>query len=117
MDLPGQVRHWLAKARAWSREERLAGEVCAFVAFGLLVWAARLWPEWRTNPDLSHGFFALPVVFLLWRRALEDAAAKPARGLATGVQAALVGLLGPSMLVAAFFATVSTSSTGSKTGN
>ncbi len=106
MDLSGKVRHWLARARAWSRVERLAGEVGAFVAFGLLVWGARLWPEWRANPDLSHGFFALPVVFLLWRRALEDAAAKPARGLPTSAQAALVGFLGPSMLVAAFFATV-----------
>jgi len=25
---------------------------------------ARLWPDWRHNPDLSHGFF-MPIVFLL----------------------------------------------------
>lgn len=31
-------------------------------AIALLSW--RLWPEWRHNPDLSHGLF-MPVVFLL----------------------------------------------------
>ena len=106
MDLFGQARHWLAKARAWSRAERLAGEACALAALGLLVWAARLWPEWRTNPDLSHGFFALPVVFLLWRRALEDSASAPPRGLGRGAQTVIVGLVGPVMLVSALFATV-----------
>lgn len=28
------------------------------------VFTLMLWPEWRANPDLSHGFFA-PVIFLL----------------------------------------------------
>lgn len=39
----------------------------ALVAMLLLLVAAfclLLWPEWRRNPDLSHGFFA-PVIFLL----------------------------------------------------
>ena len=38
--------------------------ICA-VSLGLVaVYCVRLWPEWRTNPDLSHGFFA-PFIFLL----------------------------------------------------
>ncbi len=39
-----------------------------FVLAGLsAVYGGLLWPEWRHNPDLSHGFFA-PVIFgfLLW---------------------------------------------------
>lgn len=30
----------------------------------VLTFCVQLWPEWRSNPDLSHGFFA-PAVFLL----------------------------------------------------
>lgn len=33
----------------------------AAAILGLTLW---LWPEWRENPDLSHGFF-MPLVFLL----------------------------------------------------
>ena len=38
----------------------LAGALAAAIA--ALSW--HLWPEWRQNPDLSHGFF-MPAVFLL----------------------------------------------------
>ncbi|MBI4624102.1 MAG: exosortase-associated EpsI family protein [Verrucomicrobia bacterium] len=34
------------------------------LAAGAVALSARLWPEWRRNPDLSHGFF-MPIVFLL----------------------------------------------------
>ena len=38
------------------------------VALGLAAliaaYSIHLWPEWRNNPDLSHGFFA-PLVFAL----------------------------------------------------
>ncbi|HTL68237.1 MAG TPA: exosortase/archaeosortase family protein [Lacunisphaera sp.] len=36
------------------------------MALGILclAYCLRLWPEWRNNPDLSHGFFA-PFVFVL----------------------------------------------------
>src|SRR4051812_46426278 len=45
----------------------------AVLAVGLMLgvltlgYCAMLWPEWRQNPDLSHGFFA-PLVFglLVW---------------------------------------------------
>jgi exosortase len=59
------LRHasWLAKC--------VVGLLAAAVA--LLSW--RLWPEWRHNPDLSHGLF-MPVVFLLL---LHDARASGSR--------------------------------------
>ncbi|MDO8540410.1 MAG: exosortase/archaeosortase family protein [Opitutaceae bacterium] len=34
------------------------------LAAALTAFSIRLWPEWRSNPDLSHGLF-MPVVFLL----------------------------------------------------
>lgn len=34
------------------------------LAAALVALTLRLWPEWRSNPDLSHGLF-MPVVFLL----------------------------------------------------
>ncbi|HEX2855106.1 MAG TPA: exosortase/archaeosortase family protein [Opitutaceae bacterium] len=33
------------------------------LALAVVATCALLWPNWRTNPDLSHGFF-MPVVFL-----------------------------------------------------
>jgi len=36
----------------------------ALLAAGIVALCLRLLPEWRSNPDLSHGFF-MPVVFLL----------------------------------------------------
>src|SRR6478735_1534216 len=40
---------------------------CAVLSVLAAVLSAMLWPEWRQNPDLSHGFVA-PFVFvlLLW---------------------------------------------------
>lgn len=34
------------------------------LAIGVAALSARLWPEWRRNPDLSHGLF-MPVIFVL----------------------------------------------------
>jgi exosortase len=34
------------------------------LALGIVLMSALLWPEWRHNPDLSHGLF-MPVIFLL----------------------------------------------------
>lgn len=36
----------------------------AALALAVIVLSVRLWPEWRSNPDLSHGIF-MPLVFLL----------------------------------------------------
>lgn len=41
----------------------VGGLLLGFVA----IFCARLWPEWKNNPDLSHGFFA-PLVFVLLLR-------------------------------------------------
>lgn len=99
-----KITNWLDSALVWSWQRRLAALVCGLAAVGLLAWAARLWPEWRTNPDLSHGFFALPVVWLLWRRAAEGAAL--ARGLGPGAQVALLAPAAAALLTAAPLATV-----------
>lgn len=96
-----------AQVRAWSEPERAAGAACAAAALALLAWAARLWPEWSRNPDLSHGFLAVPAVALLWFRAREDAPAS--RGLGPVAQTALVLAatlgLGGAALLAAVYAT------------
>lgn len=48
-------------AGRWPRGHR----AIALVLLGLVTaFCVLLWPEWRSNPDLSHGFFA-PVIFLL----------------------------------------------------
>lgn len=57
-------------------------------------YTALLWPEWRQNPDLSHGFFApLVFVFLIW----ESRRSGPERWLTVG--AAPRVLLGTMMLL------------------
>ena len=100
-----QVQDWLGKARAWSRAEMLGFMGCALAGAGLLAWAWRLWPEWRGNPDLSHGFFALPVVVLLWRRSAADGSGS-ARVLGPGAGLATVAIAGPVVLATALFAAV-----------
>lgn len=54
--------------------------------------------QWATDPDMSHGFFVLPVaVFIAWRRRAELAGIPPAAnwwGLAIAVWGALQMLLG-----------------------
>jgi exosortase len=102
-----RLQAWLTRARDWSRAECLAAAVCALSGAGLLVWAWRLWPQWRENPDLSHGFFALPLVVLLWRSARADAVRTVGpRCFGGGVQALLVAALGAGLLIAALLATV-----------
>ncbi len=91
------------RVAGWSPAERAAGATCGLAGLGLLAWAARLWPEWETNPDLSHGFLAVPAVGLLWLRAREGASA--GRGLGPGAQLALTAVAGAGLLGAALLAT------------
>lgn len=107
MEWSQKIRDLAGKARAWSSAERAAAVACGLTALGLLAWAWRLWPEWQNNPDLSHGFFALPIVVALWRRAREDVSAS--RGLAPGARlaaslAASLGLLGAALFAAVYAA-------------
>lgn len=69
------------------------GALAAAVA--LLSW--HLWPEWRQNPDLSHGFF-MPAVFLLLL--YDSRASGTPRWIASGrgSLAALTALLLGSLL-------------------
>jgi exosortase len=73
----------------------------ARLSLGLLVLAAAvlsflLWPQWRSNPDLSHGLFA-PVVALIL---LSEARRGPFRYLRPGpvADAALAAGLGAAVL-------------------
>ena len=57
----------------------------ALLGLGVLTAAqtAMLWPQWRTDPDLSHGML-MPVVFLLLLHASRDGTPRfPPAGLAT----------------------------------
>lgn len=83
---------------------RPAGPALA-VAIALAVLATgycvMLWPEWRQNPDLSHGFFA-PLVFVLL--AWESRRLGPLRWLRAGrdVRGIQAALAGGAVLVFAF---------------
>jgi exosortase len=50
------VRTW-----AWLRE---VPSVTVPLGLAVIAFSAHLWPEWTSNPDLSHGIFA-PLVFVL----------------------------------------------------
>lgn len=54
------------------------------LAAGIAALCVLLWPEWKTNPDLSHGFF-MPLLFvLLLHESRRDAAPwYPAGGIGT----------------------------------
>lgn len=58
--------------------------LAALVAFTVAL-SVQLWPEWRGNPDLSHGLF-MPVIFLLLLH--ESRSAGPHRWLRAGPAAA-----------------------------
>ncbi len=92
------------KMRAWSEAERVAGGTALAAALALLAWAARLLPEWIQNPDLSHGFLAVPAVVLLWLRAREDGPA--ARGLGAAAQIALTLVAALALVGAALFVAI-----------
>ena len=74
---------------------------CVIVLGGLLAGAlsSLLWPQWRSNPDLSHGLF-MPVIFLLllnesrrqgpWRFLPESPATKILRTTSLGSGLALI---------------------------
>ncbi len=101
-----KVKAGLARVREWSPAEWVTGAACMVVAAGLLAWAWWLWPEWRINPDLSHGFFALPLVVMLWIRARAERTEGAGPGLSARAGAALVMVAGLGTLASAFLATV-----------
>ncbi len=99
------VQFW----RAGSRAKRCNGLASVLAAGGLLGWAVCLWPAWRENPDLSHGFLALPVLAMLWKRAREDVKsgrAQQQEHLSAGLVGLGVGLGLMGLAVATMFTTV-----------
>ncbi len=98
------LRSVWVRVRAWSPVERVAGAACALVGLGLLGWTWRLWPEWRINPDLSHGFFAPTIVVMLWIRARADAGLPPRLG--APLRVAGLAAAGALLLLAMLFVTV-----------
>jgi len=58
---------------------------------------ALLWPHWRTNPDLSHGFFVPILFFLLLREGMQQSRLRylPAHWLKT---TATLGLLAGGLI-------------------
>lgn len=80
---------------------RLAGgnrAILGALLAGVAAYCLQLWPEWRQNPDLSHGFFA-PFIFLLLLR--ESRKQGPWRWLPARpwVTAALTGMIGAGVLI------------------
>ena len=82
---------WFAPPLLWT-----TGLLALFVT----AFCYHLWPEWRHNPDLSHGFFT-PVLCLLLLR--ESGRAGPPRWLPAG-RALLAGQLLAAAAVAVLFA-------------
>ncbi len=58
----------------------------------LVALSAMLWPHWRSNPDLSHGFF-MPIIFLLLLREARQGAPRYLRDSAGLTAALAVGLI------------------------
>ncbi|MBI5766737.1 MAG: exosortase/archaeosortase family protein [Verrucomicrobia bacterium] len=67
-------------AVAWHRLPWIGRIAFAGLGLAMIALSFRLWPEWRHNPDLSHGFF-IPVVFLIL---LHEARGGTARWLGRG---------------------------------
>lgn len=68
----------------------------ALLAFAAAALTVLLWPHWRDNPDLSHGFF-MPAAFLLLLHEARSGTARflaPGPGLRLGFGLALVLGLG-----------------------
>ena len=77
-----------------------------FLGAFTLALSVQLWPQWRSNPDLSHGFF-MPVIFLLLLSESRTRGTRrylPAGGLtlAAGATLATLGLL--AMMVGGVYA-------------
>ncbi len=79
------------------RAPRLAQVVLGVIAVAVALLSWRLWPEWRNNPDLSHGLF-MPVVFLLLLHDSRSSGTRRFLPAGPVVTSALVALLVLSLL-------------------
>jgi exosortase len=90
-----------ASAPAARRPAALVALACALLA-AVAAYCVHLWPEWSSNPDLSHGYFApLVFLFLVWESRRQGPWRwLPARTWVTALEAGAL-LLGLSLLVLA----------------
>jgi exosortase len=74
------------------RLTRGPGAIIGVLLTVLAAYCVLLWPEWRQNPDLSHGFFAPVIFFLLIRESRLQGPWRwaPAQPWTTAVLAALL---------------------------
>ena len=95
-------------ASSVARLPRLAQLNLAALAAGVAALSVQLWPEWRHNPDLSHGLL-MPVVFLVLihesrtagRRRWLPAGPASAAGFAALLLAGLLSLFASGLYAAA----------------
>ncbi len=78
----------------------------ALLAAGIAALCVRLWPIWRQNPDLSHGFF-MPVIFAILVFEGRSGAARyprwsaaPRAGFAAALVAGLLALVASGLYAA-----------------
>lgn len=101
------IAPWMCRWKACAPAQRLAAGAVVLAGAGLLAWAVLLWPRWRADPDLSHGFFALPLVVMLWRRASAEAGPRLGQGAhLAGVIGGASALAGATVLATMYVAAV-----------
>lgn len=61
-----------ASTPTWLRPPRAIVAMLAVIALVVVGYCLTLWPEWSSNPDLSHGLFAPLVFFLLLRESVRQ---------------------------------------------
>jgi exosortase len=98
----------LSLAAAWSQLSLLGKLNLVALAAAVVALSVRLWPEWSSNPDLSHGFF-MPVVFFLLLQESRGGTPRFSRGgpaVRFGFAVLLAGSIGALCLAGLYAAAV-----------
>ncbi|MCU0791417.1 MAG: exosortase/archaeosortase family protein [Opitutaceae bacterium] len=97
---------WLVRIKAATLQQSVAAGVLCLGGAAALAWAWLMWPQWTSNPDLSHGVLALPMLWMLWKRACEEGAREGGLGERRLLAGTLAGMLGlaATLLLATVYA-------------